>query len=146
MELHRAIDCLEYIGQGPKMPALRIEITEPVEESRVALTAPRDTGFAGYVLVDRTTYDRLGTAELPREQFGSYQTMAGPVVLRRSRITLRLAGKRLRELPGNPTLWSGEAGHVQTRPPLFGNSARCCRLIPEKGNEPGVVSRNLPLN
>ena len=58
-------------GQDQKILAPRIEISEPIGGSRVTLTAPLDTGFAGHVLADRTTYDRLGTAELPREQFGS---------------------------------------------------------------------------
>ncbi len=138
VELHRAIDCIEYIGQDPKMPALRIELTEPVGESRVALTAPLDTGFAGYVLVDRITYDRMGTAELPREQFGSYQTMAGPVVLRRSRITLRLAEREFESyletpLYGPGRLLLGRLVLSRLDLALFGNSARCCRLIPERG-------------
>ena len=138
MELHRAIDCIEYVGQDPKIPALRIEITEPIGESRVALTAPLDTGFAGHVLVDRTTYERLGTAELPREEFGRYQTMAGPVVLRRSRIALRLAKKEFESyletpLYGPGRLLLGRLVLSRLDLALFGISARCCRLVPERG-------------
>jgi len=46
-------------------------------------------------LVDRAAYEKLGTAELPKENFGVYQTMAGPVVLRRARVFVELADVRL---------------------------------------------------
>ena len=69
--LHRAIDCVEHVGPGSEDTRPADRDIESIGGSRVTLTAPLDTGFAGYVLVDRTTYDRLGTAELPREQFGS---------------------------------------------------------------------------
>ncbi|MCS7145663.1 MAG: hypothetical protein RMJ28_06430 [Nitrososphaerota archaeon] len=67
MELLRAFDCLEYIGSEPKIPALSVSIIEPIGGYSESLTIPADTGFAGYILVDRGIYDKLGTAELPRE-------------------------------------------------------------------------------
>ena len=92
LELYRARDCVEYTGRDPRIPVLRVGLTEPIREEKISLIAPVDTGFAGYVLVARDTYEKLGTAELPRSLFGVYQTMAGPVVLRRSKIRLEVGG------------------------------------------------------
>ncbi|MEM4304201.1 MAG: hypothetical protein QXQ70_09965 [Candidatus Caldarchaeum sp.] len=90
VELFRAVDCVEYVGPEPRIPALRITITDPVKERTLSSTAPLDTGFAGYILVDQNTYDEFGTAELPREFFGVYRTLAGPVVLKRARVVARI--------------------------------------------------------
>ncbi|MEM4415971.1 MAG: hypothetical protein QXH32_08425 [Candidatus Caldarchaeum sp.] len=54
MELFRAVDCVEYVGPEPRIPALRITITDPVKERTLSLTAPLDTGFAGYILEFRS--------------------------------------------------------------------------------------------
>ncbi len=138
MEFYRAIDCIEYVGHDPKIPALRIELTEPIRERRLTLTAPVDTGFAGYVLVDRLAYEQLGTAELPREQFGTYQTMAGPVVLRRSRAILRLGGREFESyvetpLHGVGRLLLGRSVLSKLDLALLGKVGRCCYLVEGDG-------------
>lgn len=139
MEFYRAIDCIEYVGHDPKIPALRIELTEPIRERRLTLTAPVDTGFAGHVLVDRSAYEQLGTAELPREQFGTYQTMAGPVVLRRARAFLHLGGREFESyvetpLHGVGRLLLGRSVLSKFDLALLGRMGRCCYLS-DKNNK-----------
>lgn len=133
LELYRAIDCVEYVGQDPKIPALRVELTEPLHEHRVVLTAPVDTGFGGYILVDTKTYEQVGTAELPKNHFGTYQTMAGQIVLRRARVLFRLAGREFESyvetpLHGTGKILLGRRILHMFDLALFGSVDRCCHL------------------
>ncbi len=137
LEFYRALDCLEYVGHDPKIPALRVELREPVHERGLTLTAPVDTGFAGHILLDRAAYEHLGTAELPREQFGTYGTMAGPVVLRRSRVILLLGGKEFESyvetpLHGVGKLLLGRSVLSKLDLAFLGSAGRCCYLKAEK--------------
>jgi len=116
---------------------VKLVLTEPVSEQRVLLTAPVDTGFAGYVLVDRATYEKLGTAELPKEFFGSYQTLAGPVILRRSKVVLDVGAKRFESylespLHGDGKLLVGRSVLSKLDLALFGGFGSCCFLRAEK--------------
>lgn len=133
LELYRTLDCLGYVGPGPGMPAIKVELTEPVGGQKAALTVPVDTGFAGYILADRGTYEKLGTSELPREFFGTYRTMAGPVVLRRSKVQLGVGGKKYEsylETPlfGEGKLLAGRSVLANLDLALIGREGRCCLI------------------
>lgn len=108
LELYRAGECLEYAGPEPRQPVLEISVSEPVTGQQEGLTLPIDTGFAGYILLTGALYEKFGTAELPREQFGVYRTMAGPVVLRRAKVYLRLRGRRVESYVETPVHGAGK--------------------------------------
>ena len=140
MEFYRASDCVDYVGSDPKIPALPMELAEPLHGYRVSLTAPVDTGFAGYILVDRATYERLRTAELPKQNFGIYQTMVGPVVLRRSRVVVQLAKKEFESYIETPLYGVGKVlvgRRILSKMNLamLGTNGRCCHLKQERAEQ-----------
>ena len=133
MELFRVVDCTEYVGAEPKIPALRIQLTEPVFRRSKALIVPIDTGFAGYLLVPRDLYDEFGTLELPRDEFGTYSTLAGPIVLRRARVLVGLGNKTFETYIETPIYGVGKllAGRRLLRRidlALLGKKSLCCYL------------------
>lgn len=133
MELYRAVDCVDYVGPEPRIPALPIVVTEPIRGYSISLMAPVDTGFAGYILVDRASYEKLGTAELPRENFGIYQTMAGPVVLRRARVFIQFGEGEFESYVETPLygvgkLLVGRRTISKVDLALLGTKSRCCHL------------------
>ena len=141
MELYRALDCVGYVGEEPGLPALKVALSEPVGGKKASLTAPVDTGFAGYLLVDRATYEKFGTAELPREFFGAYSTMAGPVVLRRSREMIEVGGVEYETylespLYGGGKLLLGRSVLRRLEVALLGNKRSCCLIEEEKSPKP----------
>jgi len=121
---------------------MKIVLTEPVYGQSLTLTAPLDTGFAGHVLVDRATYEKLGTAELPKEFFGVYQTLAGPVVLRRSKVVLHIGAKDFESylespLYGAGKLLVGRSVLSKLDVALLGSTGSCCLLGAERQEEGG---------
>jgi len=59
------------------------------------LEAPIDTGFGGFLLTPSDLYLRLSELELPREYFPTYLTLAGPIVMRKAKVRMRVFGKDL---------------------------------------------------
>ncbi|MDW7977686.1 MAG: hypothetical protein RMH74_02655 [Candidatus Caldarchaeum sp.] len=55
LELYRAVDCLDYVGDEPRLPAITVVVEKSVKGHKASLTIPVDTGFAGYILVDQNT-------------------------------------------------------------------------------------------
>jgi predicted aspartyl protease len=118
------------------MPSLELELTEPVSGGKKRFIAPIDTGFAGYLLVPKLMYTDLATMELPQEDFGSYSTMAGPIILRRATVEIKI-GKDRRlssfiETPmhGEGKLLAGRRIISQLKLALLGDRMMCCQLKP----------------
>jgi clan AA aspartic protease len=133
MELFGTADCLDYTGSEPRLPALRVRVKEPLFGREKRLIAPIDTGYAGYLLVPAGTYARLGTMELPREDFGLYSTMAGPITLRRAEVKLHIGDKELDTFIETPMHWSGKTllGRrilSQLDLAFLGGKQKCCHL------------------
>ncbi len=133
LELPRATECLEYVGQEPKIPALRITLEEPVYSRKEDLVIPIDTGFAGYVLLERPLYEKLSTAELPREEFGKYSTMAGLVILKRARVLIKIGDFSFETYIETPVFGRGKflVGRKILKKlalALIGPKELCCRL------------------
>ncbi|KPV62703.1 MAG: hypothetical protein AOA65_1685 [Candidatus Bathyarchaeota archaeon BA1] len=135
MELFRSIGCEVYIGPEPKIPALKVEARETVFERRKALIVPIDTGFAGYLLAPQDIYIELGTLELPREEFGVYTTLAGPIVLRRAEIKLSIKDEEIDTYIETPIFGAGKLllGRrilSELNIALIGKKSLCCYLKP----------------
>jgi clan AA aspartic protease len=137
MELFRAVDCLDYTASEPRLPALQVRVKEPLFGREKRFIAPIDTGYAGYLLVPAETYARLGTMELPREDFGVYSTMTGPITLRRAEVKLHIGDKELYTFIETPMHWSGKTllGRRILREldlALLGGGQKCCHLTPSQ--------------
>jgi clan AA aspartic protease len=137
MELFRAADCLDYTSSEPRLPALQVRVKEPLFGREKRFIAPIDTGYAGYLLVPSETYARFGTMELPREDFGVYSTMAGPITLRRAEVKLHIGDKELYTFIETPMQWSGKTllGRRILREldlALLGGRQKCCHLAPSQ--------------
>lgn len=138
LEFFRAVDCRPYIGDEPKTPALEITVREPILGQQKEFAAPVDTGFAGYLLLPRDAYERLGAAELPREDFGVYATLAGPVVLRRALVTVAVGRVEMESYVETPMVGVGKllvGRRLLSRLDLalLGTSERCCLLKTAQG-------------
>ena len=90
------------------MPAVRVEAFEPIYGRKKAFVVPLDTGFAGYLMVPDTDYTELASMELAREAFGTYATLAGPVVMRRARVRLSLYGENFESIVETPLHGGGK--------------------------------------
>jgi clan AA aspartic protease len=137
LELYRVVDCLEYVGPEPRLPVLKVTIREPITRREETLVVPVDTGFAGYLLVPRNLYEKLGTAELPRSEFGVYTTMVGPITLRRARVTLKMGKLEVEsyiETPmhGGGKLLLGRRVLKLVDVALIGRKGLCCGLSPTR--------------
>ena len=137
MELFRPADCLDYADSEPRLPALQVRVKEPLFGREKSFIAPIDTGYAGYLLVPTETYARLGTMELPREDFGLYSTMAGPITLRRAEVKLHIGEKELYTFIETPMHGSGKTllGRRILREldlALLGGKQKCCHLTPSR--------------
>lgn len=108
MELLRAVRCLDYLTTDPPMPAVRVEVLEPIYGRSKSYVVPLDTGFAGYLMVPDSDYGELASMELAREAFGTYATLAGPVVMRRARVRLGLYGEQFESIVETPLHGGGK--------------------------------------
>jgi predicted aspartyl protease len=108
VELLRAVRCLDYLATDPPMPAVRVEVSELVYGRTKGYVVPLDTGFAGYLMVPDSDYRELASMELAREAFGTYTTLAGPVVMRRARVRLGLYGQQFESLVETPLRGGGK--------------------------------------
>jgi len=137
VELLRTVDCLEYAGSEPRLPALQVRVRELIFGREKALTAPIDTGYAGYLLVSREVYSQIGTMELPQEDFGVYSTMAGSITLRRAEVRLHIGQMELDTFIETPTHGIGKTllGRRilhELDLALLGGKQKCCRLLPSR--------------
>lgn len=138
LEFFGAIECTEYVGHEPRMPSLELEVKEPLAGRKRRLIAPIDTGFAGYLLVPKLLYGELGTMELPREDFGVYTTMAGPIILRRAEVEIAVGKRRKLDsfietpIQGNGKILAGRRIISELDLALLGGRAMCCQLKPKE--------------
>jgi clan AA aspartic protease len=114
-----------------------VGVKEPLFGREKRFIAPIDTGFAGYLLVPAETYARLGTLELPREDFGLYSTMAGQIILRRAEVKLQIGERELYTYIETPMHGSGKTllGRRILREldlALLGEQQKCCHLTPSR--------------
>ena len=134
LELFGTIDCQKYVGPEPRMPGLEVEVREPVSGRRRSFIAPIDTGFGGYLLVPKLLYAELGTMELPEEDFGSYSTMTGPIILRRAAVEIEIGkGRKLDSfietpMQGNGKILAGRRIISELELALLGGKMMCCQL------------------
>jgi len=133
VELLRAVGCLQYGGPDPESPVLEVRAKESLLGREKTITAPIDTGFAGYLLVPRDLYAELGTMELPREDFGIYSTMAGSVTLRRAEVKISVGDKELdtfieTPLHGTGRMLLGRRILSELDLALLGRNRMCCHL------------------
>jgi len=140
VELLRTVRCLGYLPTDPPMPGIKLEVREPVYGRSKEYTVPLDTGFAGYLMLPDSEYRALASMELAREAFGTYTTLAGPVVMRRARVMLRLSGKEFESIVETPIHGGGKLllGRriLNTLDlALLGNSAKACLVGEEKAAE-----------
>jgi predicted aspartyl protease len=98
-------ECVDYLDG--EAPALRVVLKEPTRGLTEDLTVPIDTGFSGYVLLPGELYERLGSLELPEEEWGVYNTLAGKIVLRRSRVFMTISGDRRESYVETPLFCGG---------------------------------------
>lgn len=145
MELLRVIRSVGYAKLEPPIPALGVEVTEPTYGKVKKMTVPLDTGFAGYLMLPDVEYAELSAAEAPREEFGSYGTMAGPVVTRRARVLVTVDGRKFESFVETPLYGGGK--HLMGRRilnqldvALLGGLERACLVTIEKtGNGEGQL-------
>lgn len=133
LELFGALDCKEYVGARPGVPSLEFQVEEPVFGRVKSLNVPVDTGFAGYLLLPRGLYDELATLERPREDFGVYVTLSGPIVLRRAEAVVSVCSKKFNTfietpLHGIGKLLVGRRIISNLDLALLGSRETCCRL------------------
>ena len=139
MELLGIIRCVEHVKLDPPIPAVGLEVREALFGRTRKFTAPLDTGFAGYLMLPDEDYSALSTAEVPREEFGLYSTMAGPVPVRRARVHLGVGGSEFEsfiETPvyGGGKLLVGRRVLNMVDVALMGQDARAC-LVEPRGKE-----------
>ena len=138
VELFRAVRCLDYLPTEPPIPAVRIEVREPIYGRSKAYVAPLDTGFAGPLMVPDSDFGELASMELAREAFGTYATLAGPVVMRRARVWLSLYGQKFESIVETPLhgvrkLLVGRRLLNSLNLALFGRSGKACALDEKSG-------------
>lgn len=139
MELLGVIRCVDHVKVEPPVPALDLEVREALFGRSKKFTAPLDTGFAGYLMLPEEDYSALSTAEVPREEFGLYSTMAGPVPVRRARVHVGIGGREVETFVESP-LYGGGKLLVGRRVlsiidvALMGPGARTC-LVEQRGKE-----------
>lgn len=107
MELLRTLRCLDYGALEPPMPVVVLSVRELTLGRGKDYSAPMDTGFAGYLMLPEQDYDELSTNEVPREQYGEYRTLAGPVVTRRSRVMVGTGSAELETFIETPLYGGG---------------------------------------
>jgi len=135
VELLRALECRQYSGPEPESPVLELRAKESLLGREKTIAVPIDTGFAGYLLVPRDLYAELGTMELPREDFGTYSTMAGSVTLRRAEVKISVGDKELDTFIETPLFGTGRMllGRrilSELDLALLGRKRMCCHLRP----------------
>ncbi|MEM4410956.1 MAG: hypothetical protein QXT61_04545 [Candidatus Caldarchaeum sp.] len=71
-----------------------LKLRNIITGSETLFTAVIDTGFDGYVMLTRETYQsmQLSLSEAPEDEFPVYRTMVGTVVFRKSIAKAELAG------------------------------------------------------
>jgi hypothetical protein len=90
-------------------------------------------------------YLEFSTAEAPREQFGTYTTMAGPVVMRKARVRIGVGETELEsfiEIPvhGGGRLLLGRRILNQLDVALMGAQERACLVVPQRARTDQVSS------
>jgi predicted aspartyl protease len=108
-------------------------VEAPISRARLVLEAPIDTGFSGYLLLPQEQYSRLSESEVFSDYFLTYNTILGPVQLRRSPVTLEIFGKRIQSFVETPVSGAGRvlAGRrvlADLRVALLGPESRACVL------------------
>jgi predicted aspartyl protease len=119
------------------MPVVGLRVRELTHGRMKEYSAPMDTGFAGYLMLPEQEYDELSTNEVPREQYGEYRTLAGPVVTRRSRVMVDTGSAELESfietpLYGGGKLLVGRRIINQLDVALLGPQGRACLVAVEK--------------
>ncbi len=129
----RTVRCVGYLPTDPPIPAVKVEVAEPVNGRKKEYVAPVDTGFAGFLMVPQADYSELASMELAREAWGSYSTLAGPILMRRARVKMELQGgpvESILETPlhGGGKLLLGRRLLNMLDLALLGGSAQACTL------------------
>lgn len=110
MGLYRARDCVNYDHTvTPNRPTLKVTAETLITRTHISLEAPIDTGFSGYLLLPQDQYLRLSESELLSDYFLTYETVLGPVKLRRSPVILETYGNRLSSFVETPVAGAGKA-------------------------------------
>ena len=108
MGLYRTRNCFSYAHTlTPSRPTVELTAETPTKHTRISFQAPIDTGFSGYVLLPFDEYSKLSETELLSDYFLTYNTVLGPVVLRRSPVILEIFGKRLPSFIETPVAGAG---------------------------------------
>jgi clan AA aspartic protease len=109
VEFYRARDCVQYDRAiTPNRPILVVTAETPISRRRITFRAPIDTGFSGYFLLPQDEYSKLSESELLSDYFLTYDTVLGPVQLRRSPVTLEIHGERLSSFVETPLAGTGK--------------------------------------
>jgi predicted aspartyl protease len=134
MELYRTRDCVHYDREvTPNRPILNVTAETPITRKRIPFRAPLDTGFSGYILLPQDEYSELSESELLSDYFLTYETILGPVQLRRSPIILEICGNRLSSFVETPVAGVGRRliGRrilAELRIALLGPEVKTCLL------------------
>jgi predicted aspartyl protease len=134
VELYRTRDCNIYNNSvKPNRPTLTVVAETFLTRTRVPLEAVIDTGFSGYLLLPQEKYSELSESELLSDYFLTYNTILGPVQLKRSPVVQEIAGKRMSSFVETPVVGAGKtlAGRrilAELRIALLGPEARACIL------------------
>lgn len=134
VEFYRTRDCVAYDHSvKPNRLILNVTAETLVTRTRLSLEAPIDTGFSGYLLLPQEHYSRLSESELLSNHFLTYNTILGPVQLRRSPVILEVSGNRAPSFVETPVAGSGRffAGRrilADLRIALLGPEAKACTL------------------
>lgn len=108
MGLYRARDCVNYDHTvTPDRPTLKATAEAPISRTRISFEAPIDTGFSGYMLLPNELYVEMSESELLSDYFLTYDTVLGPVKLRRSPVLLEILGKRVPSFVETPVAGAG---------------------------------------
>ena len=134
MGIYRARDCVQYDRTiTPNRPVLEASAETFVSHTRVSIQAPIDTGFSGYILLPQEEYSQLSESELFSDYFLTYNTVLGPVQMRRSPVILEIYGNRISSFVETPVAGAGKtlAGRrilAGLRVALLGPEAKTCLL------------------
>lgn len=134
MGLYRTRDCVQYDGTiTPNRPVLEVSAETLVSHTRVLFKAPIDTGFSGYILLPQEEYSQLSESELFSDYFLTYNTVLGPVQMRRSPVIVEICGNRISSFVETPVAGAGRrlAGRrilAGLRVALLGPEAKSCLL------------------
>ena len=134
LELYRTRDCITYDNSvKPNRPTLKAVAETLLTRTRVPLEAAIDTGFSGYLLLPQDKYAELSESELLSDYFLTYNTILGPVQLKRSPVILEISGNRVPSFVETPVVGAGKtlAGRrilAGLRIALLGPEAEACIL------------------